>query len=113
MIGICSNPLKSWWAVRDSNSRHPRCKRGALPTELTALAGSLKSTGRGIDGAAGLVKSTSEALRMIRQGAVRIDGARVEDEKLAIDSGAAHVVQVVRFYPKRRKKGSQTRSVVG
>ncbi len=25
-----------WWAVRDSNSRHPRCKRGALPTELTA-----------------------------------------------------------------------------
>src|SRR5205823_467439 len=25
-----------WWAVRGSNSRHPRCKRGALPTELTA-----------------------------------------------------------------------------
>ena len=31
--------LKIWWAVRDSNSRHPRCKRGALPTELTALQG--------------------------------------------------------------------------
>src|SRR5207248_11499018 len=28
-----------WWAVRDSNSRHPRCKRGALPTELTARYG--------------------------------------------------------------------------
>lgn len=27
---------EGWWAVRDSNSRHPRCKRGALPTELTA-----------------------------------------------------------------------------
>jgi hypothetical protein len=26
-----------WWAMRDSNSRHPRCKRGALPTELIAL----------------------------------------------------------------------------
>nr|CAI0337142.1 hypothetical protein SHINE37_40996 [Rhizobiaceae bacterium] len=25
-----------WWAMRDSNSRHPRCKRGALPTELIA-----------------------------------------------------------------------------
>ena len=25
-----------WWAVRDSNPRHPRCKRGALPTELIA-----------------------------------------------------------------------------
>src|SRR5262249_38230888 len=29
---------EGWWAVRDSNPRHPRCKRGALPTELTALA---------------------------------------------------------------------------
>ena len=27
---------QEWCAVRDSNSRHPRCKRGALPTELTA-----------------------------------------------------------------------------
>jgi hypothetical protein len=25
-----------WWAVQDSNLRHPRCKRGALTTELTA-----------------------------------------------------------------------------
>ena len=25
-----------WWAVRGSNPRPPRCKRGALPTELTA-----------------------------------------------------------------------------
>jgi hypothetical protein len=29
--------LGKWWAMRDSNSRHPRCKRGALPTELIAL----------------------------------------------------------------------------
>ena len=26
-----------WWAVRGSNPRHPRCKHGALPAELTAL----------------------------------------------------------------------------
>ena len=26
-----------WWAMTDSNRRHPRCKRGALPTELIAL----------------------------------------------------------------------------
>src|SRR5690606_31589233 len=25
-----------WWAMRDSNSRHLRCKRSALPTELIA-----------------------------------------------------------------------------
>ena len=28
-----------WWAVTDSNRRHPACKAGALPTELTALGG--------------------------------------------------------------------------
>src|SRR5262245_7363821 len=29
---------KGWWAVTDSNRRHPACKAGALPTELTALS---------------------------------------------------------------------------
>jgi hypothetical protein len=32
----CRFSWKEWWAMRDSNSRHPRCKRGALPTELIA-----------------------------------------------------------------------------
>jgi hypothetical protein len=26
-----------WWTVGDSNPRLPRCERGALPAELTAL----------------------------------------------------------------------------
>src|SRR6185312_2361105 len=30
-----------WWAVTDSNRRHPACKAGALPTELTARRHSL------------------------------------------------------------------------
>jgi hypothetical protein len=29
--------FSAWWAMRDSNPRPPRCKRGALPTELIAL----------------------------------------------------------------------------
>ncbi len=41
-----------------------------------------------------LVTSTSEALRMIRQGAVKIDGERVEDGKREILAGASHVFQV-------------------
>src|SRR3546814_6368050 len=32
---VCSSDLK-WWAMTGSNCRHPRCKRGALPTELIA-----------------------------------------------------------------------------
>lgn len=42
----------------------------------------------------GLVSSTSDALRMIKQGAVKIDGERVEDAKCIIPIGEAHVYQV-------------------
>ena len=31
-----ARPATVWWAVRDSNPRHPACKAGALPAELTA-----------------------------------------------------------------------------
>lgn len=41
-----------------------------------------------------LVTSTSEALRMIRQGAVRIDGERLEDGRREIAAGSSHVFQV-------------------
>ncbi len=42
----------------------------------------------------GLVKSTSEAMRMIKQGAVRIDGKRVSDQGLAPQSGQTLILQV-------------------
>ena len=45
---------------------------------------------------AGLAASTSEALRKIKEGAVRIDGERVEDVKLEIAAGTTHVYQVGR-----------------
>lgn len=43
---------------------------------------------------AGLVTSTSDALRMLRQGAVRMDGERVSDGKQLIGVGTEHVFQV-------------------
>jgi tyrosyl-tRNA synthetase len=44
---------------------------------------------------AGLVSSASEAIRMVRQGAVRIDGERVEDHAISVPvGGAARVYQV-------------------
>ncbi|OGT54628.1 MAG: tyrosine--tRNA ligase [Gammaproteobacteria bacterium RIFCSPHIGHO2_12_FULL_41_15] len=42
----------------------------------------------------GLVSSTSEALRMVQQGAVKIDGEKVSDDKLEIKKGTSHVYQV-------------------
>ena len=43
---------------------------------------------------AGLVGSTSEVYRLMAQGAVRIDGERVTDHKLAIKTGVSTLVQV-------------------
>ncbi len=44
--------------------------------------------------AAALTASTSEAYRMIAQGAVRIDGERVGDRNLVLKAGTRHVYQV-------------------
>ena len=43
---------------------------------------------------ANLVASTSEALRMIDQGGVKLDGNRVEDKALQVRTGAVVVAQV-------------------
>jgi tyrosyl-tRNA synthetase len=43
---------------------------------------------------AGLTASTSEAIRLIKQGGVRIDGQRADEAGLALSSGAEHVLQV-------------------
>ena len=74
-----------------------RFKHHELPTnveeqELVAAEGEL---GIGyLLKQAGLVKSTSDAMRMIKQGAVKIDGERVEDGKLTVPVGESHLYQV-------------------
>jgi tyrosyl-tRNA synthetase len=74
-----------------------RFQQGAMPEEIPEL--SLQTTNGRLGIAhllkdAGLVASTSEAFRMIKQGAVRIDGVRVEDRGLEIDAGSTAVYQV-------------------
>ncbi len=49
---------------------------------------------------ADLVKSTSEALRKIEEGAVRIDGEKVSDKKLQIHPGKTHILQVGKRFKK-------------
>ncbi|MBK1642012.1 tyrosine--tRNA ligase [Chromatium okenii] len=74
-----------------------RFQRGAVPEEMAEIQLASSSDGLAIANLlkeAGLVKSTSEALRMIAQGAVRIDGERVEDPQLRCASGSVHVYQV-------------------
>ncbi|GAB4363031.1 MAG: tyrosine--tRNA ligase [Methylohalobius crimeensis] len=75
-----------------------RFKRGLLPEDLELQRLPVPDPkgypiGRLLKDA-GLVKSTSEALRMIKQGAVRIDGERVSDPGRMIPAGETHVFQV-------------------
>jgi tyrosyl-tRNA synthetase len=44
--------------------------------------------------AANLVSSTSEAMRMIEQGAVKVDGEKLSDKALHIPVGTTHIYQV-------------------
>jgi len=74
-----------------------RFSRGEPPEEIShrelhapggrvSLAQLLKETG--------LTKSTSEAIRLIRQGGVRVDGERAEDPNLELTAGGTLLLQV-------------------
>ncbi len=74
-----------------------RFKHGALPDEIDAVV--LETGGEGIPVAnllkeSGLTTSTSEALRMIRQGAVKLDGDRVTDTAMLVTVREGSVFQV-------------------
>ena len=74
-----------------------RFQQGALPDDLAEVT--LPAPGGALDIAhvlkgAGLVPSTSEAFRQLKQGAVRVDGARVEDGATSFAAGTTHVFQV-------------------
>jgi tyrosyl-tRNA synthetase len=76
-----------------------RFREGAMPDDMPELTLEAEGGTLGIAHllkSAGLVSSTSEAFRMIKQGAVRIDGERVVDRSLTIDAGSTNVYQVGR-----------------
>jgi tyrosyl-tRNA synthetase len=81
--------------ARDAFER--RFRQGAMPDEideitLTAQDGELPLAN--LLKLAGLVTSTSEALRLISQGGVRIDGEKVADKTLRIKVGSHAIYQV-------------------
>jgi tyrosyl-tRNA synthetase len=65
-----------------------------LPEQLVRVDQAEPPTVAQVLKAAGLVASTSEGLRMVAQGAVRLDGERVGDGRGLFPSGSAHIVQV-------------------
>lgn len=75
-----------------------RFQKNALPDDIPELTLTLTADSIQIANLlkeAGLVESTSEALRMIKQGAVKLDGeTKVEDSKMEFTKGSCHIFQV-------------------
>ncbi len=74
-----------------------RFKQGALPDDMPEVTLAVQGESMPLVQVlkqAGLTGSTSEAMRMIDQGAVKIDGERVEDKSLALTGGTKAVLQV-------------------
>ncbi len=74
-----------------------RFQQGAMPDEIPELTLQSQDGQLGIAHllkSAGLVSSTSEAFRMIKQGAVKIDGQRIDDRSLQIEAGSVGIYQV-------------------
>lgn len=84
-------------AIQALENFEARFQRGALPDDIDDIRLTAEAGGIAIANLlkqAGLVESTSEALRMIKQGAVKVDGERLEDSKAMITAPSQHVYQV-------------------
>lgn len=73
-----------------------RFQKGAIPDDIQELE---ILAGEGIAIAnllkeAGLVNSTSDGMRMIKQGAAKIDGVKIEDTRLQLTAGTSAIFQV-------------------
>ena len=74
-----------------------RFQKGQVPVDMQDLA--IDNAGDAMPlanliKAAGFAASTSEALRLVTQGAVRLDGQRVSDKNLKVEVGRRQVLQV-------------------
>jgi tyrosyl-tRNA synthetase len=75
-----------------------RFQQGALPEEIDEISlplagGSAMSLARAIK-ESGLTSSTSEAIRLIKQGGVKVDGGKISDPALELAAGGRHLIQV-------------------
>ena len=74
-----------------------RSQRREIPENIETKTLTIEGAGIGVAAVikqAGLAESTSAANRLIQQGAVRIDGERVEDIKTTLEPGPARLFQV-------------------
>ncbi len=74
-----------------------RFSNNAIPDDIPEVETNIGSEGMPLANVlkeAGLVASTSDGHRMVKQGAVKIDGERVEDSRQILNAGFTAVMQV-------------------
>lgn len=74
-----------------------RFQKGAMPGEIDEKSVSAKDGEIGLPQLlkeSGLCSSTSDAMRMIKQGAVKIEGERIDDKSYAVAMGSTQIYQV-------------------
>jgi tyrosyl-tRNA synthetase len=72
-------------------------QQGMLPEEIPEHHLTVGSEGMQIANiikSAGLTESTSDAMRMIQQGAVKIDGEKISEKNLVMSAGKTFIIQV-------------------
>ena len=94
-IALAKEIIARFHSEADAESAHndftQRFSKNAIPDEMPEFAFALTAD-MGIANLlkeAGMVAGTSEAMRMIKQGAVKIDGEKVADAKVALIAGEA------------------------
>lgn len=84
-------------AVKALENFEARFQRGAMPDEIDEIELKIQGSSFCIANLlkeSGLTTSTSEAIRLINQGAVRIDGEKVSDAKFEISINTQNIYQV-------------------
>jgi tyrosyl-tRNA synthetase len=84
-------------AVNARDAFIARFQKGATPENIKKVVVTIDAPGVGLSALmkqAGLAASTSAAIRLIEQGAVRLDGERVTNIKAIVDAGTVLMLQV-------------------
>ena len=98
LAGEIVQRFHSRMAAKDAQTEFVnRFQKGQVPVDMQDLA--IDNAGDAMPlanliKAAGFAASTSEALRLVTQGAVRLDGQRVSDKNLKVEVGRRQVLQV-------------------
>ena len=100
-FGLCEEIITRFHssadAARAKQAFIDRFQKGATPDDMPEKT--IDAAGAGMPIAAllksaAMVSSTGEGMRMVDQGAVRVDGERVSDRKTVLESGTTYIIQV-------------------